>query len=216
MYCKLPTNGKQLPAFPLKAITGIEPRPQRWEAVGHFDCIVNIKGMLGKGYFCHHCFKGFNNYKEHSCEVTCQNCHSTSSHMQTSHMQKMPNCLPLSRVFPKTPASPKSRTVSIPVTMRHQMDLPYLSKSYRCDKTRQKVYTSVVSGNVTFVRNFFQPIICATFTLQNPKLRGSLVTHIFFWGTSLKTQSSQSWFSVEVRSCSYMWKEGLTSESLIH
>ena len=46
--------------------------------VGHFDCIVNIKGMLGKGYFCHHCFKGFNNYKEHSCEVTCQSCHSTS------------------------------------------------------------------------------------------------------------------------------------------
>ena len=25
MYCKLPTNGKQLPAFPLKAVTGIEP-----------------------------------------------------------------------------------------------------------------------------------------------------------------------------------------------
>ena len=32
LYCKLPTNGKQLPAFPLKAITGIEPRPRRWEA----------------------------------------------------------------------------------------------------------------------------------------------------------------------------------------
>ena len=31
LYCKLPTNGKQLPAFPLKAMTGIEPRPQRWE-----------------------------------------------------------------------------------------------------------------------------------------------------------------------------------------
>ena len=31
-YCKLPTNGKQLPAFPLKAAMGIEPRPQRWEA----------------------------------------------------------------------------------------------------------------------------------------------------------------------------------------
>ena len=28
LYCKLPTNGKQLPAFPLEAI----PRPQRWEA----------------------------------------------------------------------------------------------------------------------------------------------------------------------------------------
>ena len=32
VYCKLLTNGKQLPAFPLKAVTGIEPRPQRWEA----------------------------------------------------------------------------------------------------------------------------------------------------------------------------------------
>ena len=31
VYCKLPTNGKQLPAFPLKAVTGIEPRPQRWD-----------------------------------------------------------------------------------------------------------------------------------------------------------------------------------------
>ena len=32
MYCKLPTNGKQLPAFPLKAMPGTEPRSQRWEA----------------------------------------------------------------------------------------------------------------------------------------------------------------------------------------
>ena len=32
LYCKLPTNGKQLPAFPLEAVTGIEPRPQRREA----------------------------------------------------------------------------------------------------------------------------------------------------------------------------------------
>ena len=32
LYCKVPTNGKQLPAFPHKALTGIEPRPQRWEA----------------------------------------------------------------------------------------------------------------------------------------------------------------------------------------
>ena len=31
LYCKLPTNGKQLPAFPHKALMGIEPRPQRWE-----------------------------------------------------------------------------------------------------------------------------------------------------------------------------------------
>ena len=31
VYCKLPTNDKQLPAFPLTAMTGIEPQPQRWE-----------------------------------------------------------------------------------------------------------------------------------------------------------------------------------------
>ena len=29
--CKLPTNGKQLPAFPLEAVPGTEPQPQRWE-----------------------------------------------------------------------------------------------------------------------------------------------------------------------------------------
>ena len=32
LYCKLPTNGKKLPAFPLEAVPGTEPRPQRWEA----------------------------------------------------------------------------------------------------------------------------------------------------------------------------------------
>ena len=32
LYCKLPTIGKQLPAFPLDIATGTEPRPQRWEA----------------------------------------------------------------------------------------------------------------------------------------------------------------------------------------
>ena len=32
LYCKLLTNDKQLPAFPLEAMPGTEPRPQRWEA----------------------------------------------------------------------------------------------------------------------------------------------------------------------------------------
>ena len=32
LYCKLLTNGKQLPAFPLEAVPGTEPQPQRWEA----------------------------------------------------------------------------------------------------------------------------------------------------------------------------------------
>ena len=45
VYCKLPTNSKQLPAFPLTAMTGIEPRPQRWEVLplchrGPFDTHV--------------------------------------------------------------------------------------------------------------------------------------------------------------------------------
>ena len=32
LYCKLPTNGKQLPALPHEAVPGTEPQPQRWEA----------------------------------------------------------------------------------------------------------------------------------------------------------------------------------------
>ena len=32
LYYQLPTNGTQLPAFPLEAVLGIEPQPQRWEA----------------------------------------------------------------------------------------------------------------------------------------------------------------------------------------
>ena len=28
LYCKLPANGKQLPAFPLETMPGTEPRPQ--------------------------------------------------------------------------------------------------------------------------------------------------------------------------------------------
>ena len=31
LYCKLPTNSKQLPAFPLETVTGIKLWPQRWE-----------------------------------------------------------------------------------------------------------------------------------------------------------------------------------------
>ena len=32
LYCKLLTNSKQIPAFPLEAMPGTEPWPQRWEA----------------------------------------------------------------------------------------------------------------------------------------------------------------------------------------
>ena len=46
LYCKLPTNGRQLPAFPHKALTGIEPQPQRWEA--------RVLPLCHRGPF-HHC-----------------------------------------------------------------------------------------------------------------------------------------------------------------
>ena len=44
LYCKLLTNGKQLSAFPLEAMPGTEPRPQRWEAV----ISANRQGILYK------------------------------------------------------------------------------------------------------------------------------------------------------------------------
>ena len=50
LYCKLPTHGKQLPAFPLEAMPGIEPRPQRWEArvlpLCHHGPFVPFKSLL--------------------------------------------------------------------------------------------------------------------------------------------------------------------------
>ena len=69
LYCKLPTNSKQLPAFPLEAVPGIEPRPQRWEArvlplchrgpllgiarniqfqAGTYDIDLQVRHILGK------------------------------------------------------------------------------------------------------------------------------------------------------------------------
>ena len=32
LYCKLPTTGKQLPAFPLEFGPGTEPRSRRWKS----------------------------------------------------------------------------------------------------------------------------------------------------------------------------------------
>ena len=45
---------------------------------GHFDCIVNIKGMLAMSYFCSKCFQGFNSISNHHCTHTCQTCQSIS------------------------------------------------------------------------------------------------------------------------------------------
>ena len=44
LYCKLLTNSKQLPAFPLEAVPGTEPRPQRWE--------VRVLPLCHRGPFC--------------------------------------------------------------------------------------------------------------------------------------------------------------------
>ena len=50
VYCKLPTKGKQLPAFPHKALMGIEPRPQTWEARCYHSATVapigNVQDLL--------------------------------------------------------------------------------------------------------------------------------------------------------------------------
>ena len=45
---------------------------------GHFDCIVNIKGMLAMSYFCSKCFQSFNSISNHHCTHTCQTCQSIS------------------------------------------------------------------------------------------------------------------------------------------
>ena len=42
LYCKLLTNGKQLPAVPLEAVSGTEPRPQGWEARGPFIYVIQL------------------------------------------------------------------------------------------------------------------------------------------------------------------------------
>ena len=50
LYCKLPTIGKQLPAFPLEAMPGIESQPQSWEAtVAPSALISNISKNSTRG-----------------------------------------------------------------------------------------------------------------------------------------------------------------------
>ena len=54
VYCKMPNNGKQLPGFPLKAVTGIEPRPQRWEArvLPYQSCNTAVNIKVWRGFHC--------------------------------------------------------------------------------------------------------------------------------------------------------------------
>ena len=52
LYCKLPTNGKQLSAFPLEFGPGSEPRSQRWEARVLHDQLMGVWGGFNrKGAF---------------------------------------------------------------------------------------------------------------------------------------------------------------------
>ena len=44
--------------------------------IGHFDTIVNIKGLLARKYFCHLCLKGYDHKQKHSCAIACRVCHS--------------------------------------------------------------------------------------------------------------------------------------------
>ena len=49
LYCKLLTNGKQLPAFPLEAVPETEPWPQRWEAKVLPYIAFNSQGHIAMG-----------------------------------------------------------------------------------------------------------------------------------------------------------------------
>ena len=51
LYCKLPTNGKQLPAFPLKAMTRIEPQLQSGRRECYHSATVAPKGKGSTGVF---------------------------------------------------------------------------------------------------------------------------------------------------------------------
>ena len=83
LYCKLPTNSKQLPAFPLEAVTGIEPRPQRWEArmllyVAFNTVQVISRRIVGRA-------EETSTYSwSRFCTV---NCRPTSSNYQLSHLR---------------------------------------------------------------------------------------------------------------------------------
>ena len=41
LYCELPSNGKQLPAFPLEVGPGTEPRSQMWERECYHSATVS-------------------------------------------------------------------------------------------------------------------------------------------------------------------------------
>ena len=56
LYCKLPTNGKQLPALPLEAVPGIEPRPQRWEARVLPLCHRGPQNAIQYFFYCVHIY----------------------------------------------------------------------------------------------------------------------------------------------------------------
>ena len=61
LYCKLLTNDKPLPAYPLEAGPGTEPRAQRWEArvlplchhgpLANFNLDESLVASLLKGLF---------------------------------------------------------------------------------------------------------------------------------------------------------------------
>ena len=76
LYCKLPANGKQLPAFPLQAVAGIEPRPQRWEArvlpLCHLGHVIRFEGhcinVCTKLYFKQHVLLSCTGAGYHLCE----------------------------------------------------------------------------------------------------------------------------------------------------
>ena len=86
LYCKLPTNGKQLPAFPLEAMPGAEPWPQRWEArvlplchrklVFKYNCVkvfaLNTEEKRHQHYFQNLCSASIKTSSLNTCKTNSQ------------------------------------------------------------------------------------------------------------------------------------------------
>ena len=65
LYCKLRTNAGQLPAFPLEAVSGTEPRPRRWEArVLHSATVAPVNTIMSCVYIQPNIINGQGKYNQ--------------------------------------------------------------------------------------------------------------------------------------------------------
>ena len=55
-----------------------DPNPEKsiylYYQANHFDVITSLPGFLNRSYFCHKCYKAYNNTTDHICEGACRSC----------------------------------------------------------------------------------------------------------------------------------------------